>query len=153
VKSLSLKVPPALLMLVFGGLMWLLDGLLPDLRLMISWLDVLTAVITVLAVVLILSGIISFRLAQTTVDPLHPERASSVVTTGIYRWTRNPMYLGFLLLLLAYAVKLSNPIVLVLLPAFVWYMNRFQIIPEEQVLTELFGEAYQQYQTQVRRWI
>ena len=101
----------------------------------------------------VLSGVISFRLAQTTVDPVHPERASSVVTTGIYRWTRNPMYLGFWLLLLAYAVKLSQPLALLLLPVFIGYMNRFQIIPEEQALERLFGDDYRNYCQRVRRWI
>ena len=152
-SRLALKVPPALLMLIFGGLMWLTDWLLRETRLLISGHEVASALITVLAVLCVLAGIISFRQARTTVDPLHPERASSMVTSGIYRWTRNPMYLGFVLLLLAYAVKLSNPVVLVWLPVFVWYMNRFQIIPEEQALKRLFGDQYLHYCRQVRRWI
>ena len=152
-KGLALKVPPALLMLIFGGLMWLLDRLVPALRLTINGHELLTALFTVLAVVCVLSGVISFRLAQTTVDPVHPERASSVVTTGIYRWTRNPMYLGFWLLLLAYAVKLSQPLALLLLPVFIGYMNRFQIIPEEHALERLFGDDYRSYCQRVRRWI
>ena len=152
-SRLALKVPPALLMLIFGGLMWLNDRLLPETRWMINGHDVLTALITVLGVLCVLAGVISFRLARTTVDPLHPERASSVVTNGIYRWTRNPMYLGFGLLLLAFAVKLSNPVVLLWLPVFVWYMNRFQIIPEEQALERLFGDQYRHYCQHVRRWI
>ena len=152
-SPLALKVPPALLMLIFGGLMWLTDRMLPETRLLFSGHLVLTALITVLAVGCVLAGIVGFRLARTTVDPLHPERASSVVTNGIYRWTRNPMYLGFGLLLLAFAVKLSNPIVLVWLPVFVWYMNRFQIVPEEQALERLFGDQYRHYCQHVRRWI
>lgn len=152
-SRLALRVPPALLMLIFGGLLWLTDHLLSETRLLISGHEVLTALITVLAVFCVLAGIISFRLARTTVDPLHPERASSVVTSGIYRWTRNPMYLGFLLLLLAYAVKLSNPVVLVWLPVFVWYMTRFQIMPEEQALKRLFGDQYLHYCRHVRRWV
>ena len=152
-SRLALKVPPALLMLIFGGLMWLNDRLLPETRLMINGHEVLTVLITVPGVLCVLAGIISFRLARTTVDPLHPERASSVVTSGIYRWTRNPMYLGFGLLLLAFAVKLSNPVVVLWLPVFVWYMNRFQIIPEEQALERQFGDQYRHYCEHVRRWI
>ena len=152
-SRLALKVPPALLMLIFGGLMWLTDRLLPEVRVLVTGHDVVSALITVLAVACVLSGIISFRLARTTVDPMHPERASSVVSSGIYRWTRNPMYLGFLLLLLAFAVKLSNPVTLVWLPVFVWYMNRFQIIHEEQALQRLFGDQYLHYCQHVRRWI
>ena len=143
-KYLELRIPPALLMLLFGGLMRLTDWLLPTFRVEALFL---------LAITVVVSGIVSFRQAKTTVDPTHPERATQVVTGGIYQFSRNPMYLGFALMLLAFAAKMSNPVTIVFIPLFVWYLNHFQIKPEEQALTQLFGDQYQQYQATVRRWL
>ncbi len=100
-----------------------------------------------------LLGLLAFRASQTTVNPLKPERASALVTSGVYRFTRNPIYVGMCFLLLAWAVYLSA-----LLPfagplVFVLYITRFQIQPEELVLVQLFGEQYAQYTTRVRRWL
>jgi protein-S-isoprenylcysteine O-methyltransferase Ste14 len=152
-KSLELKIPPALLMMLFVSAMWLIDYLLPMFKQSWDWHAMVARAIFLMAVSCIIAGVVSFRLAGTTVDPTRPEKATSIVTTGMYRWTRNPMYLGFLLMLLALVIKLSNPATLVFLPMFVLYMNRFQIKPEERVLTEMFGEAYESYIRQVRRWI
>jgi protein-S-isoprenylcysteine O-methyltransferase Ste14 len=106
-----------------------------------------------LAVTIVVTAVIGFRRARTTVDPFHPETASNIVTTGIYRVTRNPMYLGFLLALIAWAVFLGNGIAAVIPPTFVVYMNRFQIEPEERALRARFGAAYEAYLRSVRRWI
>jgi len=152
-KSLELKIPPALLMLIFAVGMWLIDRVLPMFKQAWDWRDWAARLVFVLAVSCIISGIISFKMARTTVDPTRPHNASSVVTTGIYRITRNPMYLGFLLILCSFIFKLANPILAVMLPLFVVYMNKFQIVPEERVLSELFGDAYEKYLQQVRRWI
>jgi protein-S-isoprenylcysteine O-methyltransferase Ste14 len=84
---------------------------------------------------------------------MKPDSASSLVVSGIYKYTRNPMYLGFLLVLLGWAAFLSNLAALALLPAFVAYMNRFQIRPEERVLASLFPNDYPAYRAKVRRWI
>jgi protein-S-isoprenylcysteine O-methyltransferase Ste14 len=83
---------------------------------------------------------------------MKPDAASSLVVSGIYRYTRNPMYAGFLLILLGWAAFLSNILALIVLPAFVLYMNRFQILPEERVLTTLFADEYTEYLARVRRW-
>ena len=152
-KALQLKVPPALLMLIFMALMWSMDQLLPVFKQPWAWHEWAARGVLILAVSLVVGGIISFRLARTTVDPTQPENATTVVTTGVYRLTRNPMYLGFLLVLLACGFKLTNPITWLFLPVFVVYMNQFQIKPEEHALTQLFGTAYTEYQQQVRRWL
>lgn len=152
-KALELKIPPALLMLAFGFLMWLLDRGLPQFKQTGAAYEWLAITVFVLAMLCVAAGIASFRMAKTTVDPTQPQKATSMVTGGIYQYTRNPMYLGFLLMLLAYAFKLANPITLTLMPVFVIYMNRFQIKPEEAALAELFGPEYKTYQQQVRRWI
>ncbi len=100
-----------------------------------------------------ISGILLFRRAGTTVNPFKPGATSSLVTTGIYRFTRNPMYIGLLLTLLGWVAFLSSPSALFYLAVFVLYMNRFQIEPEERVLSSLFGADYAAYQTRVRRWL
>jgi protein-S-isoprenylcysteine O-methyltransferase Ste14 len=152
-RALQLKVPPALLMVIFMALMWVMDQLLPVFKQPWAWHERVALGVFTLAMLLVVAGIISFRLARTTVDPTQPEKATAVVTTGVYRLTRNPMYLGFLLVLLAFVVKLANPITLIMLPLFIGYMNQFQIKPEEQALTELFGQAYEDYLKKVRRWV
>lgn len=84
---------------------------------------------------------------------MKPDSASALVTGGIYKITRNPMYLGFLLILLGWTVFLSNLFAYALLPVFVIYMNRFQIVPEENALDTLFGNEYRFYKSKVRRWL
>lgn len=99
------------------------------------------------------AGVVSFRRAKTTVNPLKPETASSLVLSGVYRVTRNPMYLGALILLIGWAAYLANFLALVLSSAFVAYLNRFQIVPEERALAARFGAEYSAYCASVRRWI
>jgi len=103
-------------------------------------------------------GDLSFRgclvqMRETTVNPMRPDSTSSLVVSGIYKYTRNPMYLGFLLVLVGWAIFLSNLAAFALLPAFVVYMNHFQIGPEERALGSLFAQEYQAYHARVRRWI
>ena len=98
-------------------------------------------------------GVSSFVRAGTTVNPLTPDASSSLVTSGVYRISRNPMYLGFLLLLLAWGIYLANVLALLPVPLFVVYMNRFQIAPEESALRSRFGRDFADYSNQVRRWL
>ena len=99
------------------------------------------------------AGGVSFRSAKTTGNPNRPEKVSSLVTSGLYRITRNPMYVGLLFLLLAWTTWLGSLFGLLIIIIFQQYMTRFQIIPEEKALSELFPEQFQDYCTQVRRWI
>jgi protein-S-isoprenylcysteine O-methyltransferase Ste14 len=99
------------------------------------------------------AGLSAFRRSRTTINPLKPEEASSLVITGIYTRTRNPMYLGMLLILIGIGLFLGSALALCVLPLFVLYMNLFQIIPEEEVLKELFGDPYSLYLSKVRRWV
>ncbi|GAB3104640.1 hypothetical protein GCM10027081_35450 [Cupriavidus yeoncheonensis] len=96
---------------------------------------------------------VSFLRAKTTMNPVRPDTASLLVTDGVFRFTRNPMYLSLLLYLLAWAVYLSNWLALLLLPLFVLYINRFQIAPEERMLSSLFDAQYVAYKGKVRRWL
>ena len=100
-----------------------------------------------------LSGVLAFRHAKTTVNPLKPESSSSLVTTGVYKITRNPMYAGMLFLLFAWAVFLWSVWSLLGPLGFAAYMGRFQIAPEERVLAGLFGAEYAEYKARVRRWL
>jgi len=123
------------------------------------WRFELPAPLLVGLVVASVGGVLSslgareFRRARTTVNPLHPEQASSVVTTGVYRFTRNPMYAGILFVLLGCFLAFGGLSALAGLPAFILYINRLQIRPEEQALQAKFGSEYTAYQARVRRWL
>ena len=115
------------------------------------WLAVAVLVTTGLAFDVL--GIMAFRASRTTVNPLKPERASALVTGGVYRITRNPMYVGMVFLLLAWAVYLSAVLPFAGIVVFIVYITRFQIQPEERVLTGIFGDEYSTYAARVRRWL
>lgn len=153
-KNLELKIPPLLLVLLFGAAMWFTRKFMP-LSFDLSW-DIRVAVFLLfaaLAFVVALAGVISFRRQKTTVNPINPETASSLVTGGIYQYTRNPMYLGFAIFLIGWGLWLTNIVALLLVPCFALYMTRFQIAPEEKALEALFGGSFINYKKSVRRWI
>ena len=100
-----------------------------------------------------IAGIIFFWRARTTINPMKPATTSSLVLSGVYRITRNPMYLGLLFILIAWAVFLSSVWLLLGPLAFVMYMNRFHITPEERALSAMFGKSYSAYRARVRRWL
>ncbi|MEP0986788.1 isoprenylcysteine carboxylmethyltransferase family protein [Ekhidna sp.] len=104
-------------------------------------------------VLIAFSGIIKFRMKGTTVDPLHPDKATALVSTGIYRYTRNPMYLGMALVLLGGIIRVGNVVGISGLLFFVWYLTQFQVKPEEEALLEIFKDEYKSYCAKVRRWI
>lgn len=152
-RFLELKVPPVVVVAVAALLMWAVAWVLPSLDLHLP--GRVPAAITAVLIGLLISvaGVVEFRRAGTTVNPLKPEAASSLVAGGIYRLTRNPMYLGFALALFGWGSFLSNPASLAVLFVFVGYMNRFQIVPEERALESLFGEEFAAYRSKVRRWL
>ncbi|MBU2112947.1 MAG: isoprenylcysteine carboxylmethyltransferase family protein [Gammaproteobacteria bacterium] len=152
-QALELKIPPLLLVVLFALAMWLFAQRVPPLVLPFSWRLVLAGIFAAAGIAVALSGVMAFRRANTTVDPRVPQQSSSLVIRGIYRYSRNPMYVGFLLLLMAWAFYLTSAAALALLPLFVLYMNRFQIVPEERFLLQKFGADYHAYTKQVRRWL
>ncbi|WP_339071705.1 isoprenylcysteine carboxylmethyltransferase family protein [Pseudomonas idahonensis] len=151
--ALENKVPPPLVALVFGGLMGGALLGLPGLDLAWGTRLLLALPLIGAGLLFVLAGGISFRRARTTVNPLKPEAASALVTSGIYRYTRNPMYVGFALWLLAWGLYLASPLVLLGVLGFVLYMNRLQIAPEERALGRLFGADFAAYRQRVRRWL
>ena len=152
-SKLELKIPPVVLVLLFALAMWLLTLIVPAVMQPAVWHSVLAGIFAISGAGVALAGVLAFRRANTTVDPRVPQQSSSLVIRGIYRFSRNPMYLGFLLLLLALACYLMNVAAIALLPLFVLYMNRFQIAPEERFLLQKFGAEYQVYCERVRRWV
>lgn len=151
-NALELKVPPPLVALVTGLLMWWAAKLVPPLALPGVARIVVAVVFAGVGVGLAMSGVLTFRRAKTTVNPTTPAAASALVRTGVFRFTRNPMYLGLLLCLVAWAIFLSSVLALLSAPLFVVYMNRFQIAPEERALAALFGDSFAAYKRDVRRW-
>jgi protein-S-isoprenylcysteine O-methyltransferase Ste14 len=149
---LALKIPPVAVLLItllmafalcyvpLGSLYFHAPNLLP-------W------VVAVVGVFIAIAGVWEFRRASTTVNPTTPDKASQLVSGGIYRFTRNPMYLGMALVLVAWIVKLGCVWSMLALPVFVWYLNVFQITPEEKAMEKLFGESYRDYLLRVRRWL
>ena len=150
--ALELKVPPLALVLLFGGLMWLVSAS-SIFAISLPWRWVFSLIFYTVGSAIVLAGVLTFRRMKTTVNPLTPEATTTMVTLGIYRFTRNPMYLGFLLVLTGWATYLSNLLAFAFLPLFVWYMNRFQIQPEERALGSKFPEAFTVYKRSVPRWV
>jgi protein-S-isoprenylcysteine O-methyltransferase Ste14 len=153
VHTLELKIPPLGLVIVAALLMWLGVVCFPTLNFRFPCQSVVAWVIGLSGALACALGVIEFRRAKTTVDPTKPDSASSLVRTGIYRRTRNPMYVGFLLILTGWAAAIANFTSLLILPAFVVYMNRFQIKPEERALASIFGDDFKAYCAEARRWI
>lgn len=152
-ERLELKVPPLLLVAITAFAMWLSAVALPGLSSSHAYRVPVAVVILLAGLAIAVLGVLSFRSARTTVNPLNPASTSSLVTTGVYRWTRNPMYLGFLLMLIAWGVWLSNVTAIAWVVLFAWYLQRFQIVPEERILRALFGAQFDEYARNVRRWL
>ena len=153
-STLALKIPPPLVgaaatLAMVGAALWL-----PPVLALPEGVRIGAALaLVVVGAGFDVAGVLSFRKAKTTVNPLRPDRSAHIVSTGVYRVTRNPMYLGMVLILLGLAVYLASPWALLGPLAFGAYITRFQIRPEEQALTARFGTPYTAYCAQVRRWL
>jgi protein-S-isoprenylcysteine O-methyltransferase Ste14 len=152
-QALELKIPPPVISLLIAAAMWGIALATPP-------VEVPALIRVVAAITLALSGVgtavwgvVALRRARTTANPGKPETATSLVTSGAYRFTRNPMYVGLVLGLLAWAVFVSSALAFLGPLIFISYISRFQIVPEERVLSNLFGAAFSAYQAKVRRWL
>jgi protein-S-isoprenylcysteine O-methyltransferase Ste14 len=152
-KWLEARIPPPLVALLVAIGMWALAPTLPVPGETTTERFVAALACVLLGAVTSLAGVVAFRRSRTTVNPLRPETASSLVNGGVYRLTRNPMYVGFLFVLLGWAVWLWAPWPWLGLPLFMLFLTRFQIVPEERAMEKLFGNAYREYRNQVRRWL
>lgn len=151
--NLTLKIPPLAQAAIAIFLIWLFDRYAPIYHIDFNYQNHIARVLIGIGAIVAVAGISAFRKLNTTVDPRYPEKAKNLVIIGIYKYSRNPMYLGILLILtgiVVYSGALSNILVLFL---FVAFINKYQIIPEETALQDKFGESYSQYTRNVRRWL
>ena len=148
---LNNKIPPIIVVFFFAVLMAVIAHY--------SVIDFTTFIFYVAIILLTIGGIfciagvVSFRLAKTTVNPSKPEQASALVTTGVYKISRNPMYVGFAFILAGWGVWLTSLWALLCVLVFICYLTWFQIIPEERALLKIFGQGYSDYKSQVKRWL
>lgn len=151
--AIDLKIPPVALFLVCAAGMWSISSVFPDAAFTFSFAAIFAVPFASIGLPIALAAGVAFRRQSTTVNPMKPETTTAVVCTGIYRFTRNPMYLGLALGLVAWVMYLENAGALLLIPAFVAYMTEFQIKPEERALLRKFGFEYADYMATVRRWL
>ncbi len=147
------KIPPPLVAAAIAFVMWSLSSLLPKSAASENTRLALSITIALIGIGFALAGVIAFRRSRTTVNPLHPEQATALVTGGVYRISRNPMYVGMLLCLLAWAIYMASPLSLAGPVAFILFINRFQIEPEEKILAAKFGASFSAYCASARRWL
>jgi protein-S-isoprenylcysteine O-methyltransferase Ste14 len=152
-SALETKIPPPLVTLITGVLMWLSNDYVSSIGVPENYRVTLAVALALIGVGCDLCGFISFRIGKTTINPLRPDTSSNLIITGIYKITRNPMYLGMAILLTGWAVHLSNIILLGWVLVFIAYITRFQIHPEERAPDKLFGEEFANYRQRVRRWL
>ncbi|WP_069469722.1 methyltransferase family protein [Candidatus Marithrix sp. Canyon 246] len=150
---LKLIIPPPIYMLFFATIMWLLDKYMPIVQIFPETWQLLGLGLIAIAILLDLWSLTLFLLVRTTPNPIKPENASELVIRGMYRFSRNPMYLGLLTMLIGWAIYLGGLIAFFILPFFVITLNIQQIKPEEEVLEKKFGETYLAYKRCVRAWI
>ena len=152
-QSLELKIPPPIVALIVALAMWGIKLISPVVEISSGFRLTTASALALLGGACAVAGALTFRRARTTVNPLRPERATSLVSSGIYRLTRNPMYVGLLFVLFGWAVFLVTPVVLLGPAAYAVFINEFQIKPEERILSKLFGNDYSEYTSRVRRWL
>ncbi len=147
------RVPPPLVAIIFATIMWGLSKSTSIVMLTATVKYSLVFTFVSVGIFFALAGTVSFRLVKTTVNPLKPDTASSLVTTGIYQFTRNPMYVGFVAFLFAWASFLGTAWGTLFIAGYIAYIQRFQIMPEERALTKLFNDEFIAYKDEVRPWL
>jgi protein-S-isoprenylcysteine O-methyltransferase Ste14 len=151
--ALEHKIPPPVVLAFTWAVMWAAAGAFPVVPIGSTLRLAVAGAFIVLGLCVAMVGFAELRRAKTTTDPLHPGAASSIVTRGVYRYTRNPMYLGSLIALVGWAVYLAVPWLLLGPVFYALFLTRFQVIPEERALRAKFGTEYAEYVARVRRWL
>lgn len=154
--ALELKVPPVVvLILALVGVHYspVIVPFISNNYNIPDWQANLASLVFIFGVLIAIAGVVTFKLAKTTTNPISIGNTSSLVTHGIYRFTRNPMYLGMLMVILAFIIKTGHIAGLVFAIAFVAYMTRFQIKPEERMLRKIFTDQYTDYMKRTRPWL
>ena len=145
------KIPPTILTLLFLIFNYILS--FNFLKIEIPYKYFFTTLLLIFGFYIIIRSSRLFAQAKTSIDPLRPFKSTSLITNDIYKYSRNPMYFGYLLILLSSSVYLGNVISIIFIPLFIFIINFIQIIPEEETLKDLFGPTYDEYLSKVRRWI
>lgn len=147
------RIPPVLLLLIWLVLIYLIAGFFPEMTMKFGGHIKVASILALLGVGVIVAGVWQFKKACTTVDPTQPDKASSLVDTGIFNHTRNPMYLGMALIALAAVIYVMNLASLIFMLGLPLYLHCFQIKPEEQAMAKLFPTQWPEYKKRVRRWL
>lgn len=150
---LETKIPPPIVMALFGLLIWLCRDFWVHLPFENGVRYLLGGALMASALALDIIAFLEFRKFKTTINPLRPQKATNIVTSGIYSKTRNPMYVGMMLLLSGWSILNTSLFGFLLIFGFWAFITRFQIIPEEHALSAKFGQEYLDYVAKVRRWI
>ena len=146
--NLDTKIPPPIVTLLILAFINLFES--KDYELNTEWISI---IILSMGIFFIFSAVIQFIRRKTTVNPTKPHKTTSLVITGAFKFTRNPMYLGMLLIIISFALYKASIISLILIPLFIFYINKFQIEPEELEMRKKFGKEYEDYCKKVDRWI
>jgi protein-S-isoprenylcysteine O-methyltransferase Ste14 len=149
--KLEKKIPPPIVLALFAALAYVSS--LSGSHLVIQGQAILALLLLIAALVIIIIANIQFKRASTTISPMKPETTSTLVSNGIFKYSRNPMYLAMALALGSFCLYLGSWFGFLAVPAFIQYINRFQIIPEEESMQTLFGQAFTDYCKSVRRWV
>ena len=150
---MKLKIPPLVQLFFSAILMWIVSIYGDHFGFNFKYNNEFALFCLAAGAVIIGLSIVTFNMAETTITPLHPDKLNNLVKTGIYQYTRNPMCLGLLLILFSTGWYLQNLASMFGLPIYVWFISKYQIIPEEVILYKLFGQNYKNYQDNVSRWI
>jgi len=145
------KIPPPIVTLFFGLCIYLSRSYFPVFS--GSLLNVLSIFFFVYGIFVFAAAVISFKKQKTTVNPISIENASSLVVSGIFKQTRNPMYLGMSFVLLGLTFKFNVIGGLLFTGIFMLFITIFQIKPEEVAMEKLFGQEWKDYTKNVRRWL
>ena len=145
------KIPPPIIALICIVINYLSTYLINPIK--FPNIEIIGGLILLLGVATAVLATLLFKKDQTTVNPRNPEKTTTLVTNGIFSITRNPMYLGLFFSISSTILFFGSWFGIIILMFFVWYINKFQIIPEEEAMEKLFGNKYSEYRQKVRRWI
>jgi protein-S-isoprenylcysteine O-methyltransferase Ste14 len=150
---MKLKLPPGLIMIFFVAIMLILEKYIPIGMLDFNGHHIVGQVLSGVGVLIGVLGLWEFYKASTTIDPHSAKRVSTIVTSGIYQFSRNPMYVALVCITISVGFYLGDLLTLSVVPVFILYLHYLQIIPEEEALEEKFGDKFREYKSEVRRWI
>lgn len=145
------KVPPPIITLAFALFIYFTTPFFPNV--LFPFYGYISVFLFSLGLIFLFSSVLLFKKKSTTINPLQPDKASTLVTTGIFNFSRNPMYFGMLLVLVSISIKFNILGGVFGSIIFILYMNKFQIGPEEKAMEKLFSEQFLTYKKKTRRWI